>query len=88
MFMFKNPTGGEDWITCKNIIMTRKEQINITKNFKNIHTGRIVPCRVNVAWEFNGNDFNMLTVKPSIDASESGNWHGFITDGLIVGGIR
>ena len=30
-----------------------------------------------------GEDFHNLTLTPSIDASKSGHWHGFITDGQI-----
>lgn len=33
-------------------------------------------------WDLQGqDDFNTLTLTPSIDASASGHWHGFITNG-------
>jgi hypothetical protein len=32
-------------------------------------------------------DFASLTVTPSLDGSAGGLWHGFITNGEIVGGI-
>ena len=35
-------------------------------------------------WERQGNTFENLTLSPSIDASESGHWHGFIRDGNIT----
>lgn len=43
--------------------------------------GDIVPAG-SFAWaaDING-DFATLTVTPSVDASPSGHWHGFITDG-------
>lgn len=39
-------------------------------------------------WSLNGAEsFDVLTLSPSIDASEAGHWHGFITNGAIVGGL-
>lgn len=34
-------------------------------------------------WQRTGAMFETLTLTPSIDASNSGHWHGFITDGEI-----
>jgi Family of unknown function (DUF6527) len=34
-------------------------------------------------WKRNGETFADLTLAPSIDASKSGHWHGFITNGEI-----
>ncbi len=31
--------------------------------------------------------FENVSLTPSVDASKSGHWHGFITNGMIVGGI-
>lgn len=43
-----------------------------------------VPSNAATKWQLsNLQDFGTLTVKPSIDASASGNWHGFITNGEI-----
>lgn len=44
--------------------------------------GDIVPG--GFVWTINGDDFNALTVTPSIDCSAAGHWHGFITDGDIT----
>lgn len=43
----------------------------------------VVPCRRGFAWTFNPSDatFETLTITPSLDASASGHWHGFITNG-------
>ena len=34
-------------------------------------------------WNMTGNDFDDLSLSPSVDASESGHWHGFITNGEV-----
>lgn len=34
-------------------------------------------------WAVTGEGFSDLTVTPSIDASSSGHWHGFITNGEV-----
>jgi hypothetical protein len=39
-------------------------------------------------WDRTGETFETLTLQPSVDASRVGHWHGFITNGQIVGGIR
>ncbi len=40
------------------------------------------------AWTAASNDFDVMTVAPSIDASASGHWHGNITNGQIQGGVQ
>jgi hypothetical protein len=34
-------------------------------------------------WKREGDTFDTLTLAPSVDASSSGHWHGFITNGAI-----
>lgn len=34
-------------------------------------------------WQRGGDSFENLTLTPSVDASSSGHWHGFITNGEI-----
>lgn len=34
-------------------------------------------------WQRSGDTLETLTLSPSIDASASGHWHGFIVDGEI-----
>lgn len=37
-------------------------------------------------WTLSGpEDFALLTLSPSIDASHHGHWHGFITSGAVIG---
>lgn len=35
-------------------------------------------------WKRSGDTFETLTLTPSIDASASGHWHGFITNGEVT----
>lgn len=84
MFIFRNPTGGKDWLTCKRVPMTTREQYELIYKQYPKYLGQVVVTTVpEIAWAFEGNDFNTLTVRPSIDASASGNWHGFLTNGEI-----
>jgi hypothetical protein len=85
LFMFRSPTGHGNWLTCKRIVMTGREQMDVLWPKDGCRKGwPIVPTVPEMAWKFEGNDFETMTVTPSIDASASGNWHGFITAGAIV----
>lgn len=35
-------------------------------------------------WEREGETFETLTLRPSVDASPAGHWHGFVTDGGVA----
>lgn len=83
LFIFRNPTGGNDWLSCKRVPMTHKEQCEKLWEKPECKGRTIVSTVADMAWKFDGNDFSTLTVTPSIDASRSGNWHGFITNGEI-----
>lgn len=90
MFIFRNPTGGNDWLTCKRVAMPMKEQQwavwgdYMDPSTKTEWAGKsVVLTTPDCAWRFDGYDFETLTVTPSVDASASGNWHGFITNGEI-----
>jgi hypothetical protein len=84
VFIFRNPTGGKDWLTCKRVLMTMHEQYELIYEKNPQYVGStVVSSKPDCAWKFEGNDFNTMTVTPSIDASSSGNWHGFITNGEI-----
>lgn len=43
----------------------------------------VVGCKPSCAWAKTSDDFSTMSVTPSLDASASGHWHGFITDGEI-----
>lgn len=36
-----------------------------------------------VYWQRSGDNFETLTLSPSVDASKAGHWHGFITNGEV-----
>lgn len=85
MFIFKNPTGGRFWLSCKRVSMHPCNQIDLAKaRYPDLDDLHIVSGREGHSWAFEGDDFGTLTVTPSIDASASGNWHGHITGGQIV----
>lgn len=48
-------------------------------------------CNPEHQWVVDGGiaaaSFETITVTPSLDGSAGGNWHGFVTNGEIVGGI-
>ncbi len=44
----------------------------------------VVPCDAQSSWVVSGEDFANMTVSPSLDASKSGHWHGFISQGIIA----
>lgn len=46
------------------------------------HVGtNIVPP--GIVWQRSGDTFDVLTLAPSVDASASGHWHGFVQGGEI-----
>lgn len=85
MFMFKCPhcvvarPEAPDWLTCKNVAMSQKDQYKMIEGQRRV----IVLTKPDAVWSWTTRDFSTMSVHPSIDASASGNWHGFITDGLI-----
>lgn len=82
LFIFKNPTGGEHWLSCPRVRMEHGEQHDL---FEEKYPDRvIVGANPDHLWKYEGSDFATMTVTPSIDASKSGNWHGFITNGEIT----
>ena len=84
VFIFRNPTGGKDWLTCKRVEIRLRDQYKlIYEDNSRFIEETVVMTRPEFAWKFEGSDFNIMTVSPSIDASASGNWHGFIVNGEI-----
>ena len=84
LLLFKNPTGGDAWLTCKNFQMPLGEQMAlIREKCPDLKGLSIVGTDPQCAWTITG-EFENLTCMPSIDASRSGNWHGFIRNGEIV----
>lgn len=44
----------------------------------------VVACGAGLVWNRTSDDFEAMSVTPSIDASASGHWHGFIKSGGIA----
>lgn len=91
VFIFRSPVGHGYWLSCPRVRMTHNEQWDLFEADQ-LRRGIgdaavIVGWKEEVVWKYEGNDFNTMTVTPSIDASASGNWHGHITNGEIVGGL-
>lgn len=64
--------------------MSQREQWELfEKSFGEDWNTLVVPCRDEFCWTITG-DFSNMTVSPSIDASNSGHWHGSIINGLTV----
>ncbi len=87
VFVFRCPHCRQTWLSCKSVAMPVREQFALF-NAAGVETESprygVVPMNQGHAWEFSGRDFDTLTVKPSIDASASGHWHGFIKNGEIA----
>jgi hypothetical protein len=88
VFTFLCPHCKVWWLTCKNVAIGYKEQQALLKQaFGEDSNLLAIQTRDASAWTFTRNapddSFDHLTVAPSIDASSSGHWHGFITNGEI-----
>lgn len=98
-FVFRSPTMGDDmWLSCFEAPPERREQWALfrsvfpsdyrnAKGFALMVQGMNSAHRWQIAGGIEGASFETMTVMPSIDGSAAGNWHGFITNGEIVGGI-
>ena len=85
MFAFLCPHCSGIWLTCKNAVMEHKVQRDLAAA-AGLEAGppyMIVLSAKNTTWTWNTLNFEIMSVTPSIDASASGHWHGFITQGKI-----
>lgn len=61
--------------------------------FEQLHGENAIvqPCNPRAKWNIAGGidaaDFASISVTPSLDGSAGGLWHGYITNGQIVGGV-
>lgn len=90
LFVFRCPccrgTPRAVWLSCKSRPIPSDEQREafVSAGLEEEDAAVVVGSRESVAWSIEGApDFGALTVKPSIDASAAGHWHGFITAGEI-----
>lgn len=89
IFAFLCPHCGEVFLTCKRVPMQVFDQMEAAiAHFGAQGEFHVVPCKFETAWVFTeAESFGTISVTPSLDASASGHWHGYITAGEIVGGI-
>jgi Family of unknown function (DUF6527) len=84
MFVFKCPHCQSVLLSVKNVVCTfHEEQQWFEAKYGQEWPMIIVPCKEDSAWTFSNSDFNTISVTPSLDASKSGHWHGFVTNGEI-----
>ena len=92
LFVFLCPHCRNVYLTCRNIQMSHGEQFAIyEREFGEDWNTLVVPTNPAAVWTIAGTVpsdpkaafVTDLTVTPSIDASNSGHWHGTITNGQI-----
>jgi hypothetical protein len=98
-FVFMSPTLGDDmWMACFENPPERREQWALyraafpedyrnAKGFALMVQGMRPTSHWQIAGGIEAANFETMTVTPSLDGSPAGNWHGFITNGEIVGGL-
>lgn len=76
------------WLSVKNVVMSIHEQIVLFERNKDLQDLKgafiVVPDKEDCCWNITTKDFTTMSVTPSLDASASGHWHGFITNGEIT----
>ena len=97
-FVFRSPTRQTCWQSCFEAAPPRREQwalfadlFHLDDEDRTDGSPDVQGCKEGTRWTIEGGieaaDFATLTVKPSLDGSPGGLWHGFITNGEIVGGL-
>lgn len=93
VFAFLCPHCRDFFLCCKSIPMSQRDQWALfEREFGEYWNECVVPMREDTCWSITGTISSDqqaafptdLTVTPSIDASASGCWHGFITNGEIT----
>ena len=93
-FVFKSPTDPKWYQLCKFVVMGNREQWDLCTELLKDTIGPdwkglppVQTARADVCWTCTPDpqtaDFGVLTIKPSIDGSAGGLWHGWITGGHI-----
>ena len=85
LLVFLCPHCRKVYLSCKDTPMRYEEQFALFERaFGEDWNEKVVPCRPEFAWTFiPWKHRATLTITPSIDASPSGHWHGFVTKGQI-----
>lgn len=91
-FIFKSPANPKFWQSCFLEPGQRRDQWALfaaVVGRENCH--QVQGCKPTARWSITPPiaeaDFASLSVTPSLDGSPGGLWHGFITNGEIVGGL-
>jgi hypothetical protein len=85
VFSFDCPHCRKVTLLCKRIPLSFQDQVKLVNAAPEDDEDwpiDFIPMKVDCVWSITG-DFGSMTVTPSIDASASGHWHGFITNGEI-----
>lgn len=88
-FTFKSPIKQEYRQSCFPAPPSTREQLDL---FDALHgeDSIVQPCNPKHRWNIVGgiesSSFETMTVTPSLDGSNGGLWHGFISNGFIIGG--
>lgn len=89
-FTFNGPLGKGFRQSCLVVAMPSQEQWKLHEAAHG-EDALVQGCRSDFAWTIAGGienaNFETMTVTPSIDGSDGGEWHGYITNGEIVGGL-
>lgn len=84
VFAFLCPCCRKWFLTVKSVRMPQREQRELFEaHFGEDWNKKVIISEPECAWHFDSNDFSIITVTPSIDASPAGHWHGFISRGDI-----
>ncbi len=94
-FIFHSPTKPAWYQSCVFQPMGRNEQNDLFNAALTEHGeyaySKVQGCKPECGWTPSPSPdaatFETLSVTPSIDGSAGGLWHGYITNGQIVGGI-
>lgn len=67
-----------------------KDQFDWDKEYDEIEWGQVtvILCEPKCAWTIDSQDFETMTVSPSLNAEPAGHWHGHIQAGEIKGGLQ
>lgn len=84
MFIFRCPHCQKVWLSAKRVKMTRSQVWDALRTALGDQWNEIaVPPKPEALWVMSNDYFESMSVGPSIDASASGHWHGFIKNGMI-----
>lgn len=97
-FIFRSPTRQTCWQSCFLSSPPRREQwalfadaLKGDDDDREFGHADVQGCSQGTHWTITpaieDADFASLSVTPSLDGSAGGNWHGFITNGEIIGGL-